>query len=171
MPGFELLLMRHGQAEDYADGGDAARPLTSRGRDDVARVGRALRRLSLMPNLSVSSPLLRARQTAEIVAQAAGATLDAPQIGTLVPGAAPAATINALLEHAQDGERPVRLLAVGHNPNVTAVLATLVSGRAGRHFDIAPGDLAHLRVDAENRNVRAILAGFYPSRALATLIE
>ena len=43
MPGtIELLVMRHGEAEEWADGGDAQRPLTARGRTMAVRAGAML---------------------------------------------------------------------------------------------------------------------------------
>ena len=63
--------MRHGEAEDYADGGDGMRRLTERGHAAAARAGRLLRQLALTPSAVVCSPLVRARQTAHQVFTAA----------------------------------------------------------------------------------------------------
>src|SRR5258708_590303 len=60
--------MRHGPAEEYAvTGGDSARPLTLSGRGRVKDVAQALLREGEAPRLIISSPLVRAMQTAEIV--------------------------------------------------------------------------------------------------------
>ncbi|HVR04107.1 MAG TPA: phosphohistidine phosphatase SixA [Polyangia bacterium] len=66
-----VTLIRHGEAGDDAPR-DEARSLTLRGRASVTRVGRALRRRGGDFTLIVSSPLVRAVQTAEIVAAAVG---------------------------------------------------------------------------------------------------
>ncbi len=170
---FELLLMRHGQAEDYAEGGDAQRPLTPVGTEQVVGVGRALQTLDLCPQGAISSPLLRARQTLHAVLEGAGTALDSISTdGPLVPSASPAAPIDALGGHAGalSASRGLpRLLAVGHNPSVTATLGELVCGRPGGHFSVAPGDLAHLHVEETTRGIRAVLLGFFPAASIQRL--
>lgn len=71
-----LYLMRHGPAEDRAPSGrDLDRPLSAEGRSVVRAVGTALHALRTRPLARVvTSPALRARQTAEIVAELAGIT-------------------------------------------------------------------------------------------------
>ena len=170
---FELLLMRHGLAEDYAEGGDAQRPLTPAGTEQVAHVGRALRRLDLAPDGALCSPLLRARQTLAAVLQGAECSLEAqPTEGHLIPSADPAATIVALAGYAAALSSPrtiPRLLAVGHNPSVTATLGQLVCDDPGVHFSVAPGDVAHLHIEPRPVGVRAFLLGFFPAAAIERL--
>src|SRR3954470_1138870 len=69
-----LYLLRHGEAVPHGTPGVAEddRPLTKDGEDDVERVGRGLRRLGVDVRRIVTSPLPRARRTAEIVADALG---------------------------------------------------------------------------------------------------
>ena len=64
-----VTLIRHGEAGDDAPD-DESRALTVRGRSDTRRVGRVLARRGIRFSLIVSSPLVRAVQTAEIVAAA-----------------------------------------------------------------------------------------------------
>ena len=69
----KLLLMRHGVAEDpigYAPTHDFDRVLTKKGRKRIRRLGRALRDIAVVPELIVSSPLVRAVQTAEVLVAA-----------------------------------------------------------------------------------------------------
>lgn len=164
--------MRHGEAEDYADGGDAMRRLTERGHVAATRAGRLLRRLDLCPGAVVCSPLLRARQTAHDVWSAAMGLdgfadgLAEPTDARFVPSASPRQTIAALVEHATaNGNGP--LLAVGHNPSVTVTLGQLVCGDPGMHFGVSTGDLAHLHVSGSP--ARAVLLGYYPATALERL--
>src|SRR5215470_13454393 len=68
----QLYLMRHGIAADLGEGGvikDADRPLTMEGRAKMKQAATGLRELELKFNLVLTSPLLRARQTAEAVAE------------------------------------------------------------------------------------------------------
>ncbi|MCC2108626.1 MAG: histidine phosphatase family protein [Hyphomicrobiales bacterium] len=60
-----LVLLRHSKAAREAGGGDRERPLTRRGREDAARVGRYLVEEKLIPNLAVVSDAHRTRETLE----------------------------------------------------------------------------------------------------------
>lgn len=67
----KLYLMRHGDAEDPAPGdfdGDYYRALTMRGRKRMRQMGKAMRDHGLLPDVIIASPVVRALQTAEIVA-------------------------------------------------------------------------------------------------------
>ena len=65
----ELYLVRHAIAEDRADAGDDERALTEAGRAKMIRATQGLRKLKVRPDLILTSPLRRARETAEILAQ------------------------------------------------------------------------------------------------------
>ena len=68
----EIYVMRHGIAADLGEGGvlkDADRPLTLEGRAKLKQAALGLRELGLKFNVIFTSPLLRARQTAEVVAE------------------------------------------------------------------------------------------------------
>lgn len=70
-----LLLMRHGVAEDVTVGdgaADAARALTPKGRDRVIDMANFLQRMGLVPTHLLSSPRVRAVQTAELVRKCCG---------------------------------------------------------------------------------------------------
>lgn len=61
-----IVFLRHGQAEDDDGNGDAARPLTRTGEHQADAAGRTLARLDLFPDLCLSSPRVRALETARI---------------------------------------------------------------------------------------------------------
>ncbi|MFM7141293.1 MAG: phosphohistidine phosphatase SixA [Alphaproteobacteria bacterium] len=68
MPERQILLVRHAKAEDFASSGrDFDRALTGEGRRKMTRAGRGLAIAGVRPTVLLSSPFLRARQTAEIV--------------------------------------------------------------------------------------------------------
>ena len=66
-----LLILRHGKAQEGAPRGDKARELVERGKSDSALMGRLIEKMDLHPDGIVSSDAVRARQTAEIAAEAA----------------------------------------------------------------------------------------------------
>ncbi len=131
MAPFELLLLRHGIAQDRGAGlPDDRRALTPEGRRRTAQVVERLVALELGCSHILSSPLVRARQTAEIAREgglAAGldlATELAPQ-GDPLP----------LLRHWLSGGGPLsagqRLALVGHEPDLSLLAARLCGAPAG----------------------------------------
>lgn len=120
-----LYLLRHGKSDWSADfAGDAARPLAPRGVEDARRMGAALTRLGEVPDRVLTSPAVRARDTARLAAEAGqwGCPLEeAPELYD----ATPQAVIGRL---AQVGDAP-RLLVVGHQPCWSALVEGLGGGR------------------------------------------
>ena len=121
-----VTLIRHAEAGDDAPR-DESRALTARGRADARRVGRALARRGVRFSLMVTSPLVRAVQTAEIVAAAVGyrgrdaCRSDAADPGGRRPGG------GRLLASLAD-EKSVALVA--HEPILSALAAALVAQAA-----------------------------------------
>jgi phosphohistidine phosphatase len=116
-----ITLIRHGEAGDDAPR-DELRSLTLRGRAAVARVGRALRRRGGDFTLVASSPLVRALQTAEIVAAAVGYGGRLVVSETLVPEG-PVSRVMAWLA-TLEGEDSVALVA--HEPILSSLAGALV---------------------------------------------
>ena len=116
-----IYLVRHGEA--VSEKLDPERPLTSSGRQEVQRIGR----LAAAKNVKVSaifhSGILRAKQTAEILAEHLQVNLaDVQQLSGLLPQDDPA-VVKGELEAA---ESPI--IMVGHLPHLNLLLALLISG-------------------------------------------
>lgn len=169
MSSFELLFMRHGPAEDFSPKGDAERALTDAGRRRIGFVAEAMSIIGLDWDVVVCSHLQRARQTAALMQDDAKDAAEIPTLAALAPSAPPNATIEALLGLRNDTNAD-RILAVGHNPNVTVTLGQLITRDPGVYFSVAPGDIAHLWIDLSPRGANAALLGFYPARALVSLL-
>lgn len=116
-----LVLMRHGVAEDDNPGGDGARRLTDRGRERAARAAAGLLAVGYRPDVVLTSPLVRCRQTAELVANAAGCALHDDD--RLAPGMSTADLLDAVTDHADAGV----VLACSHQPGLSYALADLTA--------------------------------------------
>jgi phosphohistidine phosphatase len=118
-----LYLLRHGQADETGD--DADRHLTAEGAATLRAAVPLWRRLTVRPDLILSSPLPRARETAELAAKGLGVST-APVPETLLsPGADWADLANAMAAHG-DAER---VMLVGHEPDLSNA-ATQLTGAA-----------------------------------------
>jgi phosphohistidine phosphatase len=116
-----VTLIRHAEAGDDAPR-DESRALTARGRADTRRLGRVLARRGVRFTAMITSPLVRAVQTAEIVAAATGYRGRMLADDALEPEAAPSGVV-ALLAKLSD-EKSVALVA--HEPILSAVAAALL---------------------------------------------
>ena len=111
-----LFLVRHAHAVDGTP--DELRPLSDRGREQAREL--AARIASTLPDVVLSSPLLRARETADAIARASGAPLRVDD------GLAPGATVDSLLAAAGDADGTV--VAVGHQPDCSEIAIALTGG-------------------------------------------
>ena len=121
----DLYILRHGIAVQPGTPGipDDERPLTPKGEKRMHQIARSLRRLDLKLDRIITSPLPRARATAEVVAEELDAG-DLLETADVLRAGADAATIrNWLRERTED-----RLMIVGHNPALTDLITLLVLG-------------------------------------------
>jgi phosphohistidine phosphatase len=136
----ELILLRHGKAEESHPSGDAARELVKKGRDQARRAGSLLRDTKWSPQIVLTSPLVRARQTADEFCAAAG-----------VPGA----VIQGWLACGMQPERALQELAgfsefqrvaiVGHEPDFSN-LAEWLLGTTNGAIEVKKGALACITI-------------------------
>lgn len=134
-----LYLMRHGEAGSPIMGtDDSLRPLTDEGTARLRTEATTLRAWKVKIDVILSSPFTRARQTADIIAEAYG--LPVKDDKRLAAGEFDLAALGDLLvEYADE-----RLLVTGHEPDFSTVLSDLVGG--GR-FEFAKGGLARVEIN------------------------
>jgi phosphohistidine phosphatase len=117
-----LLVLRHAKAErEEPLGSDHERALTKKGEKAARRMGELLREKQLTPDLVLSSTADRARTTAELAARESGCEANI----TLLPElylAEPPAYLDALR---RQGGEAARVLVVGHNPGIEALIFRL----------------------------------------------
>src|SRR4051812_48052915 len=124
---YELYLIRHGIAEERGDAypDDAKRPLTEEGIDRLRKEARGLARLGATIDVMLTSPLVRTRQTAEIVASAFNPKPAIVNTESLAPGGTFQAVVADLEKHAKKS----RIGLVGHEPSIGELAARLIGSR------------------------------------------
>ena len=117
----ELYLVRHAHAGDPArwTGPDDRRPLSAKGRLQAQALGRRLAALQVGVDVIVSSPKLRAQQTADLIAQALGLTV---RLDERLGGALTIGTLERLIDDVGD---PRSVMVVGHDPDLSELAADL----------------------------------------------
>ena len=157
----ELYLLRHGVAyegEEWArkSADDNLRPLTDAGIAAMEREAAYLKNAHTHIDMIVTSPLVRARDTARIVGKALG--LEPRESDLLKPGFN-TKDLAALLEEYAQVEH---LMLVGHNPDLGQVIQRVTGGEP---VDVPKGGLA--RLDILQRNPpRGTLYSLLPPKAL-----
>ena len=120
-----MTLIRHAEAGDDAPR-DADRSLTTRGREDARQLGHVLAKRGVEFSLVVSSPLVRAVQTAEIVAAEIAYRDRIEVTELLVPEAAASQVLTFLRSTARRLEGTPSIALVSHEPILSAVAAALI---------------------------------------------
>lgn len=145
-PEYELCILRHGIAVErgsagYAD--DSKRPLTPEGRKKMQEIAAGLTRLGFKPDWIVSSTLVRAAETAQIVAESLGSRLPVEYCEALRPGGSPESLITFLSKHLDHK----RVLVVGHEPDLSEMAARLVGAGPHAHFAFKKGGCCLISFD------------------------
>jgi len=160
-----LLVLRHAKSSwDDPALDDHERPLSKRGQRDAPRMGELVRQYALTPDVVISSDALRARLTAEAVAEAArypGEILLDPRLYMAGP-----ADILSLLPRVQEDAKTVMI--VGHNPG----LEQLVEQLTGERQDLPTAALAQISLPIDQwrdfkRWMRGTLVGLWRPGELA----
>jgi phosphohistidine phosphatase len=135
----QLYFFRHAEAEDgSATLPDYARQLTKRGVQRTRNAANALKSLGLKPAHLYSSPLVRARQTADILAETLGVeVLERAEVG---PGFNEQAVETLVRDAGGDSE----IMFVGHEPDFSATVSALIGGG---WVEIKKGGLARIDID------------------------
>jgi phosphohistidine phosphatase len=140
-----VTLIRHAEAGDDAPR-DEDRALTARGREDARRLGRALARRGVEFSLMVTSPLVRAVQTAEIVAAEIGYRDRIAVTDLLVPEGTTSRVVGFLRSTGRERERGgiPSIALVAHEPILSA-LAAVLTGKP-RHPALRKAEALRIRV-------------------------
>ena len=132
MATLELYLVRHGVAAErgpeYPD--DSKRPLTSDGIARLRKQAKALAALGLELDQIIASPLVRTKQTAEILAQGLTSKPPITYSDSLAPAGTPASVFEELGKHMRKG----RIALVGHEPNIGELAGRLIGARTPIEF-------------------------------------
>lgn len=133
MATIELFLVRHAVAAErgpkYPD--DRLRPLTPAGSRKFAESVPGLIEMGVVIDFVLTSPLVRARETAQILASRLKPKPAIAEIEALSPGGRPQAINDAIKTHAK---RYRRLALVGHEPDLGELAARLLGARGGVQF-------------------------------------
>ena len=164
MPGpYELYLIRHAVAEQRGEAwpDDAKRPLTSEGMSRFRKAARRLAEFGVSIDVIMTSPLVRARQTADILAAAFDAHIVASD--ALAPGG----SYQAILGDLDKQSKRSRIALVGHEPDLGELAGRLCGSR--HHLEFKKGAICRIDVAALPPGGPGAMRWFIPPRMLRAL--
>jgi phosphohistidine phosphatase len=157
----DLYFLRHGKAADPVGADDFSRELTPQGIEEMEAEAERLEELGLELDVILTSPLRRAVQTAEIVARRLKLKKKLAESDLLSPGC-DLARLRKLLELHPESER---IMVVGHEPDLSAIIAELISARESG-IEVKKGGLARVRTTGTPRSGAGVLEWLIPPRLL-----
>lgn len=165
----KLLIVRHadaGDRDEFAKTGksDDQRPLSEKGRDQVKNGVAGLKKLVPSVDLIVTSPYVRAVQTAEGVREIYG-KVPQEETGTLEPEVAPA-EFEAWLKSQRDYEVVV---AVGHEPHLSTLATWFIAGVEDSRIDMKKGGACLLVFDGRAKKGAGTLRWLMGPKELAAV--
>ena len=155
----EIILLRHAKAEPHGlPEGDSERALVSKGIEQSRRAGEYLRVSGLLPEIVLTSPLLRAKQTAEHFCKSA--QLPGPVIQSwLAFGMHPDVALRELIAFSEFK----RVCLVGHEPDFSSFIAWVTNGEGGA-VEVRKGAIALIEIKPPSR--AGILRFLIPQRLM-----
>ena len=138
----KLYFLRHASASDIAPS-DAERKLTKEGEQEARVAGAALAILGASPAVILTSPLLRARQTAEIAARELKRTDDIKVLDELTNDTPTAALLKALKPYGDLNE----VLLVGHMPSLSEHIAACIGVKSAEAVPLGKAGMACIELE------------------------
>ncbi|HXD11226.1 MAG TPA: phosphohistidine phosphatase SixA [Anaerolineales bacterium] len=151
-----IYLVRHAIAVESgtSEYEDSQRPLTDKGRKRMRQIARGLRKLGVEFDLILSSPYVRARETAEVLADVFKMKKKIAFSENLIPLASP----ELLIPEVNDKYSVESIALVGHEPHLSALIGILTSENANLDVTLKKGGVCYLEADdLHHDNHRATL--------------
>ena len=142
---FELYLIRHGLAGKRLDdeAKDQLRPLTKKGKEKMKNIAKGLNKLNITFDVILTSPLVRAEETAEIISAHCGMS-KAPKVTELLM---PNASYQSLTKSLNQLKEPGRIAIVGHEPFLSGFVSFCLSKSNHSFIKIKKGGVLMLEID------------------------
>jgi phosphohistidine phosphatase len=164
-----LYVVRHAIAVERGTPGfedDSQRPLTDQGRQKMIGIARGLKQLKTELQAIVSSPYVRARETAEVLAEGLEFKVGAIEFSdALLPMADPA----ELLKEIRSKHQVANLAVVGHEPHLSSLISFLLMKNMDMSINFKKGGVCLVSLELSPRGGEATLEWLMTPRQLMSL--
>ncbi|HDR74332.1 MAG TPA: phosphohistidine phosphatase SixA [Methanoculleus sp.] len=143
----DLYILRHGKAGTHvADQiADEKRPLSDTGAQEMEAIARWIAARRIPFDLVATSPMPRARQTAEIIVRACGIEQRLVEWDELAQGHDPSTVIARLQAECGPDACPSAVMIMGHEPGLSALISHIVAGHTNAGIVLKKGGMARIR--------------------------
>ena len=161
-----LYILRHGKAEAFGPSypRDDLRPLSMTGSRRTEQSIKGMAAANVVVDTIISSPLVRARQTAEIVHQGLEVAADIEFSDALASG-----DLNGIVNAVRSHAPSKGVMLVGHEPTLSQLISILAFGAPGGSFGLKPGGLCKLQTYAIALGQCAVVRWFLTPKQLVGL--
>lgn len=159
----KLYILRHGDAGEPGEAKvkDGERPLTPKGIQRTKQLAEKLRQMEISFDAILSSPLVRAKETAEIIARELKFDGKVELTDSLTPSGN---MENLVRQLTMLRPSPKNVLLVGHEPYLSGFISLLCTGGPGMGLEMKKGGLCRLEVEAPICGKCAALEWLLPPR-------
>jgi phosphohistidine phosphatase len=151
----KLFIVRHAIAMPHGTPGisEEERPLTKEGIRKMKEAAQGLQVIGCIPEIILSSPLPRARQTAEILVQTIGRQIPLQMIDALAPSGSHADVYKELRRH----QKAESVMLVGHQPSLGEIAGEIAWGSPEHYVDFKKGGACAIDIEAMTPTPRGSL--------------
>lgn len=148
-----IYVLRHGIAEDAKQGeSDSSRALTSEGRKKLAFVLERAQKAGACPSIILTSPYLRAKQTARMAAQAFNRENYVVETSALIPSGSPELVWDEISEYRSESQ----VMVVGHEPLLSELVSFLLAA-PGLRVDMRKAAMVAISLESLRGGPRGVL--------------
>jgi phosphohistidine phosphatase len=169
-PVMKICILRHGIAvvrDDLNAENDSKRQLTPKGKRQLRQTAAAMKKMGLRFDLILSSPYLRAKQTAEIVVESLRLKRQLEFSNALVPDGS---FQNLIRELNESKPAPENVLLVGHEPYLSRLISLLTTGGTDLAMDFKKGGLCKLEAEKLSHDRCATLVWLLTPKQMKLMI-
>ena len=166
----DIYILRHGKAEEKTQNvsSDSKRRLTEGGKKELDCIGRSLKNLETDFDFIASSPLIRAKQTAEIIIRHVKCKKKSITIwNDLKPESDVTQTMKTLTKLKPDS----RVLLVGHEPHLSTLISFIISGSNAVDISLKKGGFVHIKGESQNSEILGSLRSIMTPKQLKKLCK
>lgn len=160
----ELYIIRHGLAgkslEDETI--DEERPLKKKGKEQMKDIAKSLKELKICFDVVLTSPLLRAKESAEIINMYCGGTKKMTVTELLKPGS----SYSKLIKFLNELKEPEKVAIVGHEPFLSGFASHCLSNSKNSYINLKKGGVLMLEIDGVIKPERCMLSWLMEPRQL-----
>lgn len=162
----KITLLRHGESIDRNNwnGTDYDRCLTENGREEIKNIGKRISELGWNFDLILTSPYVRALETAKIIAEEIGLSSAVKISEDLACGS----DYRTVLKELKSYNSNSKVLIVGHEPNLSSFISFLLSGSSDLNIEMKKAGICRLEIEFIKSDVNAKLIALIPPKIMVS---